>query len=95
MSDTDEDGDAEPAVELGDGPAVDGEPVARVAARLTWPATRSEINAQEGDAVVRTPDGPTQLTDVLDESDVPLYESRSEFRAAVTDVVGDGPVATE
>ena len=95
MSDTDEDGDAEPAVELGDGPAVEGEPVARVAARLTWPATQSEIEAQEGDAVVRTPDGPTPLTDVLDASDVPLYESRSEFRAAVTDVVGDGPVATE
>lgn len=95
MSETDEDADAEPAVELGEGPAVEGEPVARVAARLTWPATRSEVQTQEGNAVVRTPDGPAQLTEVLEESDVPLYESRSEFRAAVTDVVGDGPVATE
>ena len=95
MSETDEDADAEPAVELGDGPAVEGEPVARVAARLTWPATQSEIEAQERDAVVRTPDGPTPLAEILDASDVPLYESRSEFRAAVTDVVGDGPVATE
>ncbi|GAA0520266.1 hypothetical protein SAMN04488066_12714 [Halorubrum aquaticum] len=101
MSDTDEEADAEaeedaePAVELGDGPDVAGEPVARVASRLTWPATRSDVRAQEGDATVRTPDGPTSLDAVLEESEVPLFESRGEFREAVEDVVGSGPVATE
>ncbi|WP_066412098.1 DUF5789 family protein [Halorubrum aethiopicum] len=100
MSDTDEEeteaeGDAEPAVELGDGPDVAGEPVARVASRLTWPATRSDVRAQEGDATVRTPDGPATLDEILAESDVPLFESRGEFHEAVEDVIGSGPVATE
>ncbi|VTT87089.1 hypothetical protein DM2_3127 [Halorubrum sp. DM2] len=100
MSDTDADEDdeeaeAEPAVELGDGPDVAGEPVARVASRLTWPATRSDVRAQEGDAEIRTPEGPRELDAVLAESEVPLFESRSEFVRAVEDVVGRGPVATE
>ncbi|MUW15858.1 hypothetical protein GJ633_15520 [Halorubrum sp. CBA1125] len=96
MSDTDEDAEeSEPAVELGSGPDVAGEPVARVASRLTWPATRSDVRAQEGDAVIRTPEGPREIDDVLAASDVPLFESRSEFVAAVEDVVGRGPVATE
>ncbi|GAB7092430.1 DUF5789 family protein [Halorubrum luteum] len=97
MSDTDEEAaeEAEPAVELGSGPDVDGEPVARVASRLTWPAKKSDVRAQEGDAVIRTPEGPRDVDDVLAESDVPLFESRSEFVAAVEDVVGRGPVATE
>ena len=98
MSDTDsDDGDeeAEPAVGLGDGPDVPGEPVARVASRLTWPATRSDVREQEGDAEIRTPDGPRGLDGVLAESEVPLFESRSEFVRAVEDIVGRGPVATE
>ncbi|MFC5279851.1 DUF5789 family protein [Halorubrum rubrum] len=100
MSDTDEEDteaeeDAEPAVELGDGPDVAGEPIARVASRLTWPATRSDVRAQEGDATVRTPEGAASLDEVLEESAVPLYESRGEFVGAVEDVVGSGPVATE
>lgn len=101
MSESDEEADAEaeedaePAVELGDGPDVAGEPVARVASRLTWPATRSDVRAQEGDATVRTPDGPTSLDAVLEESEVPLFESRGEFHEAVEDVIGSGPVATE
>ena len=100
MSESDEEtdgaeGDAEPAAELGGGPDVAGEPIARVASRLTWPATRSDVRAQEGDATVRTPDGPTSLDAVLEESEVPLFESRAEFHEAVEDVVGSGPVATE
>ena len=99
MSDTDEDdADAEeeaPAVALGDGPDVEGEPVVRVASRLTWPAKRSDVRVQEGDSVIRTPDGPIELDEVLAASDVPLFESRSDFLAAVEDVVGRGPVATE
>ncbi|EMA60932.1 hypothetical protein C470_07651 [Halorubrum distributum JCM 13561] len=100
MSDTDadegdEEAEAEPAVELGDGPDVAGEPVARVASRLTWPAKNSDVREQEGDAEIRTPDGPQTLDDVLAESEVPLFESRSDFVQAVEDVVGRGPVATE
>ncbi|RLM76331.1 DUF5789 family protein [Halorubrum sp. Atlit-26R] len=100
MSDTDADGEdeeaeAEPAVELGDGPDVAGEPVARVASRLTWPAKNSDVREQEGDAEIRTPDGPQTLDDVLADSEVPLFESRSDFVQAVEEVVGRGPVATE
>jgi len=100
MSDTDadngdEEAEAEPAIGLGDGPDVAGEPVARVASRLTWPATRSDVREQEGDAEVRTPEGPRTLDDVLAESEVPLFESRGDFVRAVEAVVGRGPVATE
>lgn len=94
MSDTDDEEVDEPAVELGEGPAVEGAPIARVAARLTWPAKNSDVRAQEGDATIRTPDGPRELDAVLEDSDVPLFESRGEFVAAVEDVVGSGPVAT-
>lgn len=97
MSDNDDEEaeEGEPAVELGEGPDVAGEPIARVAARLTWPAQRSDVIAQEGDAVVRTPEGPRDLDAVLEASDVPLFETRGEFVEAVEDVVGSGPVAVE
>lgn len=96
MSDNEEEAEeAEPAIELGEGPDVTGEPISRVASRLTWPAKRSDVRAQEGDAVVRSPEGPRDLDDVLAESEVPLFESRSEFVAEVESVVGRGPVATE
>ncbi|WP_418283944.1 DUF5789 family protein [Halorubrum sp. DTA46] len=87
--------EAEPAVELGEGPDVAGEPIARVASRLTWPAKRSDVRAQEGDAVIRTPEGARDLDSVLADAEVPLFESRSEFVAAVEELVGRGPVATE
>lgn len=86
---------AEPAVELGEGAAVEGQPIGRVASRLTWPAHNSDVIAQEGDSVIRTPDGPRELGPVLEESGVPLFEKRAEFVDAVANVVGDGPVATE
>ena len=96
MSDTDEETDEEaPAVELGEGPKIDGEPLARAASRLTWPAKRSDVRAQEGETVIRTPEGPVELDEALAESEVPLFESRSDFLEAVEDVVGRGPVATE
>ena len=102
MSDNDEaeDGEAEaeeaePAVALGEGPDVAGEPIARVASRLTWPAKRSDVRTQEGDAVIRTPEGPRDLDEVLADADVPLFESRSEFVTAVEERAGRGPVATE
>lgn len=94
MSENDEE-EAEPAVELGEGPDVEGQPVARVAARLTWPAQQSDVVAVEGDATIRTPEGPRELADVLAASDVGLFETRGDFVEAVETVVGSGPVATE
>jgi len=92
MSDDDE---TEPAVELGEGPNVDGAPLARVASRLTWPQERSRIEEKEGDAVIRTPDGPRELTAVLEEVDETYFDRRQTFLAAVRDVIGHGPIATE
>jgi hypothetical protein len=94
MADDEEEAD-EPAVELGEGPAVEGAPVARVASRLTWPADASEVERKEGESVLRTPDGPRALADVLAESDVSYFDSRQSFVAAVEDVTGPGPVATD
>lgn len=85
----------EPSVELGEGTAVEGAPLARVAARLTWPQERSRIVEKEGDAVIRTPEGPKALIDVLDETDTTYFDSRQTFVDAVEDVVGRGPVQTE
>ncbi|MGQ3328469.1 MULTISPECIES: DUF5789 family protein [Halorubrum] len=95
MSDNDEAEAEEPAVELGEGPDVAGEPIARVASRLTWPAKRSDLRAQEGDATIRTPEGARDLDDVLAASEVPLFEGRGEFVTEVEEIIGSGPVATE
>ncbi|ERH04522.1 MAG: hypothetical protein A07HR60_01534 [uncultured archaeon A07HR60] len=93
MSDDDSD-EEEPAVELGDGPDVDGAPVARVAARLTWPAPQSDILNQEGDAVIRTPNGPQELSAVLEAADVEYYDTRDAFLEAVNSVTQSGPIET-
>lgn len=84
----------EPAVELGDGPDVEGAPLARVASRLTWGIERSTVREREGDAVIRTPDGPEELGDVLDDVDVPYFAHRREFESAVREVLDEGPVPT-
>ncbi|MFB6168640.1 MAG: DUF5789 family protein [Haloferacaceae archaeon] len=95
MADEDaDDQETEPAVPLGDGPAVEGAPLARVAARLTWPQEASRIREKEGDAEIRTPDGPRTLADVLDEVDVTYFDTRQTFVAAVEGVVGTAPVPT-
>lgn len=86
--------DEEPAVELGAGEPVDGAPLARVSSRLQWGIERSQIAHKEGDTTIRTPDGPRELGDVLDDVDVPYFESRQEFESAVRDAVGRGPVPT-
>ena len=91
----DEAEEEEPAVELGEGAAVEGAPIARVAARLTWPQERSRIVEKEGDATIRTPEGPRTLSDVLEETDTTYFDTRQSFVDAVEDVVGRGPVATE
>jgi len=90
----DEEEDEGPAVELGEGESVEGAPLARVAARLTWGIEKSEIERREGDTEIRTPEGPRELSDLLAEVDVPYFESRHEFADVVGEVVGDGPVPT-
>jgi hypothetical protein len=94
MADGDEDEDG-PVVELGEETPLEGQPLARVAARLTWPHEVSRIREQEGDSVIRTPDGPQSLADVLDEVEETYIDSRQTFVTAVRDVVGTGPVETE
>ncbi|MFT4891609.1 MAG: hypothetical protein ACI9YT_002543 [Halobacteriales archaeon] len=86
--------EAGPAVELGDGEPVEGAPLARIASRLTWPQEKTAIERKEGDAVVRTPDGPRELRDVLDSVDRTYFDRRQTFVEAVRDVIGDGPVPT-
>jgi hypothetical protein len=93
MADDDSE-EAEHAVELGEGEPVEGAPLARVASRLTWGIERSEVVRREGDTTVRTPDGPRELGDVLEEVGVSYFESRQEFTDAVRDVLGTGPVPT-
>ena len=94
MADEDESED-EPAVTLGEGPDVEGAPVARVAERLMWGIEMSEIEAREGDTAVRTPDGPQELSEVLADIDETYFATRQEFTDAVEEAVGTGPVPTE
>ena len=94
MADDDEPEEEEPAVELGEGPAVDGAPLARVASRLTWPQEKSRVLDKEGDATIRTPDGPRDLADVLSDVDTTYFDRRQTFVDAVEDAIGRGPVRT-
>jgi hypothetical protein len=92
---SDEETEEEPAVELGEGPDVEGAPLARVTERLTWGIEHSTVVDREGDTTIRTPDGPQELADVLAEVDVPYFSDRHEFEDAVREVIGTGPVPTE
>ncbi|WP_415380826.1 DUF5789 family protein [Halosimplex sp. TS25] len=94
MADDESDEEEAPAVELGEGEPVEGAPLARVASRLNWGMAHSEIVDREGDATIRTPDGPQQLAGVMDDVDVPYFESRREFTDAVREVTGTGPIPT-
>lgn len=85
----------ERAVELGEGPDVEGAPIARVAARFQWGRERSAIVAREGDATIRTPDGPRSLESILEEADETYFATREDFVAAVRDIIGHGPVPAE
>ncbi|MBV0900651.1 DUF5789 family protein [Haloarcula salina] len=95
MSDDDSEEEAAPAVELGEGPDVEGAPLSRVSARLTWGIEHSTIVEREGETTIRTPDGPQELASVLEDVDVPYFADRQEFESEVRDVVGAGPVPTE
>ncbi|WP_348613101.1 DUF5789 family protein [Halobaculum rarum] len=94
MADDDEPEEEEPAVELGEGPTVEGAPLARVASRLTWPQEKSKVLDKEGDATIRTPDGPQELSEVLSEIGVTYFDRRQTFVDAVEDVIGRGSVRT-
>jgi hypothetical protein len=95
MADEDENEDEGPVVELGEETPVEGQPLARVASRLTWPRERSRLLEKEGDAVVRTPTGPQTLSEVFEDIDVSYFETRKEFVDEVQSVVGTGPVETK
>jgi len=92
--DADEEAEDEPAVELGERTPVEGAPLARVASRLEWPIQKSEVVRKEGDATIRTPDGPQELSDVLDDVETTYFSRRQEFVDDVEGVVGTGPVQT-
>ncbi|MCQ4332931.1 hypothetical protein KM295_05345 [Natronomonas sp. F2-12] len=83
-----------PAVPLGDGAPVAGAPPARVASRLHYAIEKSEVIDREGGTTIRTPEGPRELADVLEESDEVYFDTRQAFEAAIRDVVGTGPVPT-
>jgi len=83
-----------PAVTLGEGESVEGAPLARVSARLMWGIEQSAILDREGETVVRTPDGPRELAEILEAVDQSYFATRQEFEDAVRDVVGHGPVPT-
>ena len=91
MSDED---DEEPAVSLGNQTPVEGAPLARVTSRLTWPKEKSEVDRLEGDSVIRTPDGPQELSTVLESVDETYFQRHQEFETHVRDVIGTGPVPT-
>lgn len=86
--------EAEPAVPLGEGAAVEGAPLARVASRLHYAIEKSEIDRREGETTIRTPDGPRELGEILAESDEVYFDTRQSFEAAVREVIGSGPVPT-
>jgi hypothetical protein len=93
MSD-DTDEEEAPAVELGEGEPVEGAPLARVASRLTWPQEASRVREKEGDATIRTPDGPQSLDSILDAVDETYFDTRQTFLDAVRSEVGTGPIPT-
>jgi hypothetical protein len=93
MADDNEE-EAEPAVELGEGESVEGAPLARVASRLYWPIQKSEVLRKEEGVTIRTPDGPRELADVLAKVDETYFQSRQEFMNEVRSVVGTGPIPT-
>ena len=92
----DDENEAEgPVVELGEADPVAGVPIERVAARLHFGTEKSAVRRREGEATIRTSDGPRQLADVLAASDATYFDRREAFIEAVREVIGTGPVPTE
>lgn len=94
MSDDEEQEEEEPLVELGESVPVEGVPLVQVASRLSWPKQQSEVSRREGETVVRTPDGPKRVGELLESIENPYFQSRQEFVNAVREVTGTGPVPT-
>jgi hypothetical protein len=90
----DEEENSGPIVELGEGESVEGAPLSRLTSRLHYGIPKSEVVRREGDEVIRTPDGPRELADVLDESDETYFPRKQDLTTAVEDVVGTGSVPT-
>lgn len=90
-----DDEDDEPAVTLGAKQAIEGAPLARVSARLMWGIEKSAILEREGETVVRTPDGPQELADLLASVDQTYFATRQEFEDAVEGVLDDGPIPAD
>ena len=93
MADEDEE-EAGPVVELGEGDPVEGAPLARVASRLHYGIEMSEVVRREGGTTIRTPDGPRELGDVLESVDGTYFDTRQAVVRAVEDAAGTGPVPT-
>ena len=91
---SDEEDSEEHPVTLGEHRPVEGAPLARVSSRLTWPKEKSEVDRLEGESVVRTPDGPRELSAVLEGVEETYFERRQEFESHVRAVIGTGPVPT-
>lgn len=89
-----DDEETEPIVELGEGESVEGAPLARITSRLHYGIPKSEVVRREGDKLIRTPDGPRELTDILDESDGTYFPRKQDLETAVREVIGTGPVPT-
>jgi Trk K+ transport system NAD-binding subunit len=87
--------DEGPVVELGEGADVAGAPLARISSRFHYGIEKSEVVRREGDAAIRTPDGPRKLGDVLAASDESYFPTRQDLVAAVREVIGHGPVPTD
>lgn len=95
MADNDEEEDAEPAVELGDGVTVQGAPLSRVAARMTWPMEKSALIERAGAEEIRTADGPVSLEALLETVDDTYFGSQQHFVEAVREELPSGPITTE
>lgn len=87
--------DEDPVVELGEGEPVEGAPLARVTARLHYGIPRSDVDRREGDTVVRTPDGPRAVGDLLESVDETYFARREDLEGALREAAGRGPVPTD
>ena len=94
MADDEAEEEEGPVVELGDGPAVEGAPLARITSRLHYGVERSEVVRRIGSEEIRTADGPRTLESVLEETDETYFPRRQDLEDAVRGVVGYGPVET-
>ncbi len=89
-----DDSEDEPVIELGEGVPVEGAPLARISERLMWGIEKSTVVDREGTTTIRTPDGPRELGEVLNDVDHTYFDTRQTFEDAVREVIGTGPVPT-